>query len=292
VRCSRSDPEGRFLLRVDEPGKYQLLPSKESEGYLSQRLPFYRSPHDFIQEVTIGNGSGDVFVPVRMGSKNGVLTGKVTDTKTNLPVETTEFFLCHAMTKQNCFSTAARSAEGKFKVFAPHVPFTLRIRAQGYEDWFGFSGVEEKEPIYIASGTTLELAVHLRRRRETINKALSDAEKQTGLYLPAPIQLAPDDNIKFDSYPRVTKLEWEPVAGAVSYIVEVDYCQPGEKDRTECVNPLPHSGGDNPPMTRITNTNYTFNFIGAQPGKWRVRAVDKDGGEGFNSPWRKFIYTR
>ena len=31
-------------------------------------------------------------------------------------------------------------------------------------------------------------------------------------------------------------------------------------------------------------------FVGAQPGRWRVWAVDKEGREGFKSPWRLFVY--
>jgi hypothetical protein len=42
----------------------------------------------------------------------------------------------------------------------------------------------------------------------------------------------------------------------------------------------------------LTETSFEFDFIGAQPGRWRIWAIDKDGREGFKSPWRVFIYVR
>ena len=44
--------------------------------------------------------------------------------------------------------------------------------------------------------------------------------------LPTPAQLAPRDGTVFDRYPRDMTVSWAPVAGAVSYWVEVEYCQP------------------------------------------------------------------
>ncbi|PYS29477.1 MAG: hypothetical protein DMF75_17235, partial [Acidobacteria bacterium] len=58
---------------------------------------------------------------------------------------------------------------------------------------------------------------------EAANRAISEAEKQTGINLPARKQLSPEDNHVFDIYPRLTKLEWEPVEGATWYAVELDF---------------------------------------------------------------------
>jgi len=44
-------------------------------------------------------------------------------------------------------------------------------------------------------------------------------------------------------------------------------------------------------MSGIVGTTYEFMFIGAQPGRWRV-AMDREGREGFKSPWRVFIHER
>ena len=36
----------------------------------------------------------------------------------------------------------------------------------------------------------------------------------------------------------------------------------------------------------VRGTSYTFNFVGAQPGRWRVWAIDVDESEGPRSEWR------
>jgi len=39
-------------------------------------------------------------------------------------------------------------------------------------------------------------------------------------------------------------------------------------------------------------TEYTFEFVGAQPGRWRVWPVNKQGKRGNPSEWRTFRYLR
>jgi hypothetical protein len=136
------------------------------------------------------------------------------------------------------------------------------------------------------------LQVYLKRTKEAADVALSEAEKRAGVNLPAPHQLSPTDGTEFNIYPRTTKVEWEPVEGAVSYSVEIDFCRGGLPRDAGCQNPQPVRLSGNAPMTGITRTSYDFYFNGAQPGRWRVWAVDKEGREGFKSPWHGFIYFR
>ncbi len=292
VLCGISDATGRFIIRLEEAGKYELIPAKESEGYISQRLPFYRPSHNSIREVILDDANTDVFVSINLGQKNGLLTGKAIDALTRLPIEHIEFTLCHADNPQICFRASAKNSEGRFRLFTPPVAFTLRIKADGYEEWFGAKGSEKQEPIVVAPGATTELSVFLNRQKDAAGKAISDAEKSPELYLAAPVQLSPDDNVKFNHYPRDTKLEWKAVDGAVSYRVEVDYCQPAGEDRTECMNPQTFALENVSSTEGIIKASYEFKFVGAQPGRWRVWAVDKDGREGFKSAWRKFVYLR
>lgn len=42
----------------------------------------------------------------------------------------------------------------------------------------------------------------------------------------------------------------------------------------------------------VASPGYKFDFVGAQPGRWRVWAVDNEGREGEKSPWRTFTYTK
>jgi hypothetical protein len=44
-------------------------------------------------------------------------------------------------------------------------------------------------------------------------------------------------------------------------------------------------------IPRITGTSYNFNFVGKQPGRWRVWAVSATGEGGPKSGWWTFEYT-
>jgi hypothetical protein len=242
-------------------------------------------------EVLVDDTNVPAPVTITMLPKNGVLAGKAVDTDTGLPVESMEFKLCHATYPLICTTINGKDSRGYFKLVTPHVPFTLRIKAAGFEDWLGPNGDKEL-PITVAPETKAQLAVFLKRSEAWRFRSISDAEKRVGIDLPAPVQLSPANNAVFDHYPRMTRIEWSPVEGAVSYTVEVDYCDGGLKNRSGCVDPQPLNLKNNSSMSGIVETSYRFDFIGANPGRWRVRAVDKEGREGFASPWRRFVYLQ
>lgn len=105
--------------------------------------------------------------------------------------------------------------------------------------------------------------------------------------LKAPTLLSPAGGKKFSHYPRKTTLKWKPVSGAISYTVEMDCyncCKSGKWCRDVGKKWKIEKG--------LTTTSYTFNFVGAQPGRWRVWAVDKFGKSGYASKWREFSYTK
>jgi hypothetical protein len=290
IPCALSDDKGNFLIILHRTGKYKLTYDQVDQGYWPSRLPFFRQPSANIPEVVIeGTGSRGP-VTITLPPKNGMLAGKSIDVKTGLPVEITEFVLCHAANPEICRVAVVKSADGQFKVPAPHVPFTLRVKAEGFSDWWGLSGSDKTE-VRVAAGTTQQLDVFLTRLASATDRAMSEAEKQPGLHLPAPVQSSPADGVVFDIYPRKTEIEWAPVEGAASYSVEIDYCKP-DRQRRPCFTAHPLLLRGNPPMTGISATSYEFDFVGAQPGRWRVWAVDKDGREGFKSPWRTFVYLQ
>jgi len=105
--------------------------------------------------------------------------------------------------------------------------------------------------------------------------------------LPAPRQRGPANGMSFDRYPRTTTLTWRPVPGAVSYVVEIDCmgCCQGGRWCTDV-------GKQWKIQTGVTTTRYVFDFVGAQPGRWRVWAVGKDGHGGQRSGWWEFRYTK
>jgi hypothetical protein len=97
--------------------------------------------------------------------------------------------------------------------------------------------------------------------------------------LATPKQISPAHGTVFSHYPRRTTLRWDSVIGAMSYTVEYGY-----KDGNTWRSYRPKSG--------ITTTIYTFEFVGAQPGRWRVWAVSAHGVESPKSAWWEFRYTR
>jgi len=116
---------------------------------------------------------------------------------------------------------------------------------------------------------------------------LTAAPPQLHRPLVKPVQLSPLNGQVFHNYPRRTTLRWRPVRGAASYSIEIDcfHCCVSGKWCTE-------TGVTYRVVKDIVSTNYTFNFAGAQPGRWRVWAVDNRGRSGPKSPWQKFEYTR
>jgi hypothetical protein len=105
---------------------------------------------------------------------------------------------------------------------------------------------------------------------------------------PAPLQpvelVSPPDRTTFDHYPRITGLVWRAVPGAESYCVEHTFLQPGQNCASDAVGGVPVCG--------LRDTTYTLDFVGAQPGCWRVWAVYPGGEAGPKSGWWQFVYTR
>ncbi|MEM9918041.1 MAG: hypothetical protein AAF990_08095 [Bacteroidota bacterium] len=106
-----------------------------------------------------------------------------------------------------------------------------------------------------------------------------------------PVTLAaPQQNSRcgqtYNNFPRRTNVSWKAVRGASKYIVEVDcfHCCKSGKWCTQV--------GKSWKKETVKGTRYSFNFVGAQPGRWRVRAVDSKGKPGKVSPWCNFKYTK
>ena len=288
--CAQTGSNGKFILKLAKAGTYQVFANKTSAGYMPQNRPFYRHVSIPIQEVTLNDVSPNADVTLSLGPKSPTIVGKAVDLSTGLPIDNILITMCHADNPKTCFSINAKDANGTFEAFGPLVPFTLKIVAEGYENWWGLRGSDTTEQgISLSTGVTTQLDVQLRRRNETTNLAMNEAEKRTDTHLPAPKQLSPADEVVFEHYPRATRVKWSEIEGAVSYVLEVDYCDGlgRAKGKRECIDPQPLH-----PKLGIPGTSHEFLFVGAQPGRWRVWALDKEGREGFKSPWRNFFYTR
>ncbi len=104
--------------------------------------------------------------------------------------------------------------------------------------------------------------------------------------LTAPVQLAPDNGSVFSHVPRTTTLEWTSVPGAASYRVEID-CMLCCSMTQWCTDV-----GTTWQVETVYGTSFTWDWVGAQPGRWRVWAVDGNGVEGPKSGWWEFSFTQ
>jgi hypothetical protein len=114
------------------------------------------------------------------------------------------------------------------------------------------------------------------------------SETQTAAkVLATPTQLSPPNGSIFDFYPRTTVVKWNTVLDATYYVVEEDcyHCCVSGSWCTDLGRTFRlHEG--------IRGTELSFDFVGAQPGRWRVWAVDKNGRQGPKSPWWEFKYLQ
>jgi hypothetical protein len=285
-----SGADGKFVINLDRPGKYVVTYDDRDRGYFPQSIPYFRDPNNPPPEVVLSEISPTAELIVAM-SRAGFLKGEAIDAQTQLPIDHLEFTMCPTDNQLPCWHTAARSADGKFAVPVPFVPFRLRIASPEFEDWLGLTGSDLNVPVTVPAGTSTPVSLSMKRKPEAANRAINEAEKRIGINLPAPKQLSPDDRQVFDMYPRRTRLEWNPVDGAASYALEIDVCE-SLKRNPQCINPQPLHNPTSPPTFNITTTSYEFMFVGAQWGRWRVWAVDQEGREGFKSEWRTFVYLR
>lgn len=81
------------------------------------------------------------------------------------------------------------------------------------------------------------------------------------------------NSFAFDHFRRFTTLVWHPVAGAATYEVQIDFGNGCTDGTALCDLWTPHFGSG----TVTPNIGFAFEFVGAQPGRWRVVARDASG---------------
>ena len=93
---------------------------------------------------------------------------------------------------------------------------------------------------------------------------------------------APADGARMSANPRSTTLVWQSVAGATGYLVEVQYSYTGPQGQT---------WGD-AYHAEVPTASVTFDFVGDQPGRWRITALDYTGVHGASDAtgWWGFVY--
>jgi hypothetical protein len=296
--CAVSDAQGKFVIDLAQAGKYQVIAEQMSVGYMPAYLPFYRDPNLHVPEVVVGDENRNASVSLALGPKSGLITGRVIDEASDTPVRNFVVWVYQAKDANAHTHEVVSGQTGRFRIFAPPVPFKMRVVADGYEDWVMGGGVlisaagARKAPgSLLVRDVPADFAVYLKKKNATSIAVAGTAVENRLL---APVQLTPLENEVFDYFPRNTKLLWNPVEGAVSYGVEVESCWNVSTgplarlpDDGECVNPSPYEE-----KFWLKETSYEFFFKGAQPGRWRVWAIDKDHHTGMKSAWRRFVFLK
>jgi len=129
---------------------------------------------------------------------------------------------------------------------------------------------------------------------DTLATAAVARQFGTSAVTETPMLIAPEDSAIFDIFRRVTVLRWGTVDSAATYLVEIEVFLPTQKHlgllrfgSAGEFRPLDYGTG------RVTvATADTINFAGAQPGRWRVRGLDRKGRPGPASAWRVFEYLK
>ena len=108
-----------------------------------------------------------------------------------------------------------------------------------------------------------------------IQNPFGDAVSDQGIPT-KPILISPKNCSKFKHYPRIINLRWAPPAGdyPMQFEIQVDH---GDHDGN-FFEDRPYDGGD--------GLYHCFSFVGAQPGRVRVRAVNERG----IGPWSDYRY--
>jgi len=291
--CAPSDGNGRYVLMLWEEGLYTVsagsVPTRPDPTLL---LPTDEYPAFTGKEVMLDNAHRDAHVDLQYPQRNGMLLIKAIDGTNQIPIELIMVQVCPVVEPFHCLGLFFRSDTGEYKIFVPAYPYNLSIRSPDYQEWIP----SDDQNSILNPGASKNLYVEMKPQFKAFAEEPNDKNKQAGPLLPAPVQLAPAANAKFAQFPRTTTLQWDKVEGAASYAVEVDYCQ-NSQNLNKCLQPAPQifsfdSLGKSPMPNTTVETTFTFDFIGAQPGRWRVWAVDKDGRKGLKSPWRLFIYPR
>jgi hypothetical protein len=164
-----TDGQGSFTITGLKPGTYFLDAKKEDEGYPSLRSSFHSAGLADIPQVTVAENQTVSDIVVRLGPKGAKLTGQITDAVTGEPVADAEITLRRTDNPSHFYSFGPNEPKmrGRFKVVVPPVPFTIEVKAPGYENWtYSIDGSGRRaDALQIGGGDLRHLTIALRPSR-------------------------------------------------------------------------------------------------------------------------------
>ncbi len=160
--------EFEILISNSKPGVYRLHAGKREDGYPQIILgSFYKEAAGTELDVVVNAQQVTQDVEIRLGQKVGSIVGRVIDAETHKPANNALITLRRLDDPQQ-FSQAYAGKEGengagKFKLLTPLVPFTVEVKAPGYERWTYSEDNTGKHasPIQVAEREKKELTVAL-----------------------------------------------------------------------------------------------------------------------------------
>ena len=160
-----TDAKGNFKITGLNPESYFLDARKESEGYSSTFGTFHSAGLAEAPLISLTNDQVVTGVVLRFGPKSATLTGRIIDATTNKPIENAEIILRRTDNPKRFYSTGPNDPKvnNRFKVLVPPLPFTIEVKASGYEDWTYSNDGSGKhmDALHLASGARKDLTIAL-----------------------------------------------------------------------------------------------------------------------------------
>ncbi|MFL6373622.1 MAG: carboxypeptidase-like regulatory domain-containing protein [Pyrinomonadaceae bacterium] len=270
-----TDKAGKFTIEASKTGKWMLFVSKLSAGYPSNYFRYFYPEDPSRTEVTVPESGVVEPVVLRTGAPMGMLQVQLESDAAGQSIEDVRVKLCRLESPGYCFTTVRPRvlSPGVIRIPVAASRTAVTISAAGYADG------DEVLPNGVPPGSTKVLSFRLR-----------SPAKSDNLGLPAPAVIAPRDGEEVFAFPRSVKLEWAPVPGAASYSIDLDICSYEGRDQTSCASAYPLQHPVSPPTSGIKGTTFEFTFVGGQPGRWRVYALDSEGRPGKKTSWQTILF--
>jgi len=141
--CGTADDHGNFTIDIPVAGKYTVVAAKEEDRYPNRFYGIYGAPTNGFTAVSVQDGSPALDVVVDIGSKAGMLSGVVTDSQTGQVVESVDVIICDAQNQSQCDIFTTGYPGGQFHLLVPTSPFTVKVKAAGFHDWYAIDGNQE-----------------------------------------------------------------------------------------------------------------------------------------------------
>jgi hypothetical protein len=161
---TKSDIQGNFQFRDLKVGTYTLYVAKEEDGYAPTDSVFHYGGSMDAPQVTVYEQQASPEVVIHLGSKASRLTGHIVDGATNKPVVWDAQITLSRVDNPGYMYSTGPNLKGEFNVLVPSVPFTMKVSAPGYEDWYyrNESSKQRFDALELGADTAKEVVVSLR----------------------------------------------------------------------------------------------------------------------------------